>query len=365
MTLKRLFFLAILSSLLFSCCTKKDETKTESPDPEPIPLTYVSGADLSFLPFLEENATKFYDKDGTEENVLDLFKERGMNIVRLKLWYEPETSAASFSEVKAFSERIKAKGLKVWLTVHYSDTWADPGHQETPETWKNLSFPVLKDSVSEYTKRIVQQLQPDIIQIGNEINGGFLWPSGKISENESQFIELMQAGAQAVRAQSSTTQIMIHFAGHEGSDWFYNKMTSIDYDYIGLSYYPWWHGKDMDVLQNQMSSLKSKYQKEVIIAETSYPFTLGWNDWTNNIVGADEHLILPDFTATKEGQKAFLLKLKEKIKLADAFGFCYWAPDWVAWDGPESQRGSSWENQALFDFENKETEAMEVFSIPE
>ncbi len=365
MTFKRLSILVILSTFLFSCCTKEEENETKTPTPEPSPITFVSGADLSFLPFLEENSTKFYNKDGVEQSVLDIFKERGMNTVRLKLWYQPETSAASFDEVKAFSERIKAKGLKVWLTVHYSDTWADPGNQDTPEAWTNLSFSALKDSVGDYTKRIVEQIQPDIIQIGNEINGGFLWPSGRLEDNESQFLALMESGIRAVRDHSSTSQIMIHFAGHEASNWFFNKMTSLDYDFIGLSYYPWWHGKDMDALQSNMSSLKSKYQKEVIIAETSYPFTLGWNDWTNNIVGADEHLILPDFPATQEGQKDFLLELKEKIKLANAFGFCYWAPDWVAWDGPESQRGSSWENQALFDFENKETEATEVFSSPE
>lgn len=364
MAFKRLFLLLLSAVLFFSCCTKKDDSNNTETPIEPSPLTYVSGADLSFLPFLERNNTKFYNAEGIEKNVVDLFKERGMNVVRLKLWYQPETEAASFAEVKAFSKELKAKGLKVWLTVHYSDTWADPGNQETPEAWENLSYLVLKDSVYQYTQRIIEQIQPDIIQIGNEINGGFLWPNGRLEDNESQFLGLMESGIRAVRDHSSTSQIMIHFAGHEASDWFYNKMTSLDYDFIGLSYYPWWHGKDMDALQSNMSSLKSKYNKEVIIAETSYPFTLGWNDWTNNIVGADEHLILPNFPATQKGQKDFLLELKEKIKQANAFGFCYWAPDWVAWDGTESKIGSSWENQALFDFENKETEATEVFSAP-
>lgn len=363
MTHKNFLIFFILSIFIFLSCTKdKDEEKEETSLP-PSPLTYISGADLSFLPMLESNQTKFYNKAGEEKKVLDLFKERGMNTVRIRLWHQAVSSASSFAEVKAFSEDVRSKGMKVWLTVHYSDTWADPGHQETPSAWSHLPFELLKDSVYRYTKKIMDEINPDIIQIGNEINGGMLWPQGKIMDHKDQFLALLASGAQAVRESNAETKIMIHFAGIDGSEWFYDQVRSIDYDLIGISYYPWWHGKDMNALKTSLSNLKQKYGKGVVIAETSYPFTLGWNDWTNNVVGNDEHLIWPDFPATQQGQRDFLLQLKELIENAHGFGFCLWAPDWVAWDGPESQIGSSWENQALFDFENKETLATEVFQV--
>lgn len=362
MKIIKIFSFLIISLLFFSCCNKSDDPNGDSnTSTPPSEISFYRGADLSFLPMLESKNTVFYDKEGTEINVLDLMKTRGMNVVRIRLWHSPEKQHSSFEEVLAFSELVKSKGLQTWLTVHYSDTWADPGHQSKPAAWSGLSFNVLKDSVFQYTKKIIQEIKPDIIQIGNETNNGFLWPEGKLSENPQQYIELAQQGIFAVREFGGHTKIMLQFAGYEGADWFFGQTNSLDFDMIGLSYYPWWHGQNLDELGSHMNILKTKYAKEVIIAETAYPFTIGWNDWTNNIVGSDDQLILPDYPASKTGQKKFFEALALKVKEVNGLGYCYWAPEYIAFDGPESQNGSPWENLCVFDFNNKETEALEVF----
>lgn len=358
----KLILLLLIALGFFSCCSKsEDKNDHNNSDPIPSEIDFYRGADLSFLPFLEENNTKFYDIQGQEVEALKLMKSRGMNVVRIRLWHTPVTQASSFEEVKQLSKRVKAEGLELWLTVHYSDWWADPGNQEKPALWENLSLTSLKDSVYHYTQKIVTEIQPDIIQIGNETNNGFLWPTGKLSENPANYIALVEQGISAVRANDTDCKIMLHHAGYDGSDWYFNQLQNLDFDIIGLSYYPWWHGKDLEELKQQITSIKSKYSKEVVLAETAYAFTLGWNDWTNNIVGTDEHLILPDYPALEEGQKAFFTDLKSTLKEAEGMGYCYWAPEWIAWDGSESKKGSSWENLCLFNFSNKETAAMEAF----
>jgi arabinogalactan endo-1,4-beta-galactosidase len=358
----KFIFILLLSFGLFSCCSKTEENddNTDNENPQPPVVSFYRGADLSFLPMLENTNTIFFDKEGNPSHVLDLMKQRGMNVVRIRLWHMPEDVHSSFEEVKSFSDLVKSKGLQTWLTVHYSDTWADPGNQSKPAAWSSLSFEILKDSVFQYTKKIVQQMQPDMIQIGNETNNGFLWPDGKLSENKQQYLQLVQQGIFAVREFGGDAKIMLQHAGTNGADWFFSETNSLDFDMIGLSYYPWWHGNSLEDLGNNISQLKSKYSKEVLIAETAYPFTLGWNDWTNNIVGNEDQLI-PAYPATEAGQKAFFEAFTARVKEVDGMGYCYWAPEWIAYDGPESPNGSPWENLCIFNFDSKETPALEVF----
>jgi arabinogalactan endo-1,4-beta-galactosidase len=224
-----------------------------------------------------------------------------------------------------------------------------------------LNFNDLKNAVSTYTTQVMTEINPDIIQIGNETNDGMLWPEGKLSLNENQYIQLINQATQAVRLQSSTTKIMLHYAGINGADYYFNKMIPVDYDYIGLSYYPMWHGKNLNTLQNTINQLGTTYSKKVVIAETAYPFTLDYNDFTNNIVGLQNQLI-PAYTATQNGQKEFLLALKNLVQQSEsAIGFCYWEPAWVAFRGPNSTNGSPWENQALWDFGNNSLSGLEFF----
>ena len=350
----------ILSLLVLLGCGSKSNNPEPEP-PSPAPVEDIFGADLSSLPMIEGKGVVYYNMTGEAEDVLSTMKNAGIEIIRIRLWKDPETTHSSFAEVLDFSQRIKSMGLKTWLTVHYSDTWADPGNQKKPSKWNNIDFESLKDSIYNYTRQIVVEMQPDILQIGNEINSGFIHPDGKISTNKSQFLELLSEASRAVRESDSNTRVMIHYAGYQGADEFFNKLKSIDYDLIGISYYPSWHGKDIIEMKNSLNSLRSSYGKNVMIAETAYPFTLDWNDWTNNIIGLEDHLILPDYPATPAGQKEFIAKLNNLVTGSNSItGMCYWGGELVAFDGPESKEGSPWENLALYDFNNYAQEVMEV-----
>jgi arabinogalactan endo-1,4-beta-galactosidase len=322
---------------------------------------FIRGADLSALPQVEVSKNTFYNLDNQQQDFLTILKNAGLNTVRLKLWKNPATNNASLSEVKTFANKLKAMDLKVWLDIHYSDTWADPGNQKIPLQWQGLTFNALKDSVYNYTKKVVSEINPDFVQIGNEINNGFLFPLGKLSSNESQFISLISTAIKAVRDTHSDTKIILHYAGYNGALSFFNKFKNTDYDIIGLSYYPKWHGNNLQTLSLTLNNLGATFNKEVLIAETSYPFTLGWNDYTNNIISS-ENQILPEYPASPNGQRDFILKIKNIVKTSHkGIGFCYWGGELIAFNGPKATNGSAWENQALFDFNNKALPVIEVF----
>jgi arabinogalactan endo-1,4-beta-galactosidase len=352
-------YLALITLIIFSfSCSDSNDSETPNP---PEQNEFLKGVDISFLPQIEASGYTYTNSSNQTQDALSIFKSNGINTVRLRLWKNPETIHSSFDEVKTLAQRVKNKGMKIWLTIHYSDTWADPGHQEKPEQWQNISFHALKDSVYNYTKKIVAQINPDYIQIGNEINSGFLLPEGNLTNNPEQFKELLNEGLQAVNDYAPTTKTMIHFAGHNNADWFFGNLTDLDYDIIALSYYPFWHGTSLTSLETNITNLKTSHNKDVIIAETAYPFTLDWNDWTNNIIGSQEQLI-PNYPATPQGQLNFISDINQICLNTEALGFCYWAPEWVAYNGSQSSEGSAWENLALFDFNGKVQPAISIFN---
>ena len=353
--------LLVIAAVQFAC-SGDDDKGTSVPQP-PADDTFIRASDVSYLPEMESVGTKFYN-NGKEENMLTTLKNSGCNTVRIRLWKNPANGRSGMAEVKALAEKSRKAGLRVWLTVHYSDHWADPGAQTTPEEWKNLSFDQLKTAVTTYTETIIKEINPDIIQIGNEINSGLLWPKGHLIDNEQQCISLLSAASKAVRAKAPKTKIMIHYAGINGggTDWFFNKMKTIDYDYIGLSYYPIHHGKDLTEVASTIDALGEKYGKKVVIAETSYPFTFLYNDFTNNIIGNNTQII-PEFPATPAGQKAFVLAVRASVEAsAHGQGFAYWGGEWVAFRGKQSAFGSTYENQALYSFDNNALSVMQAFA---
>lgn len=358
--MKNIFVLKLLTLLfgLFLACSSDDK---QPQDEDPIITDdFIRAADVSFLPEAE-SAGAIYRVNGVPQNALTTLKIAGCNMIRIRVWHTPSNIHSSLTEAKILSQRARQNEMKVWLTVHYSDTWADPGHQSKPAAWDGFNFNQLKDAMTNYTAQLLQEIQPDVIQIGNEINVGLLFPEGHLIQNEAQCVELLQSAAQVVRQNRPQTKIMIHYAGLNGSDWFFNKMTTIDYDYIGISYYPIWHGKNLQTLSNTINSLGNTHNKKVIIAETAYPFTLGWNDWTNNILGLEEQLVT-GYPATPQGQKEFLNEIKNIIKSSGhGLGFAYWAPEWISFRGNQAINGSSWENQALWDFDNNVLPAIEFF----
>ena len=324
----------------------------------------ISAVDISDYPKVLSYNPTFYDENNNEINFINALIQNGVNTIRLRLWVNPADESSSLEEVKEFSNELRSMGFKIWITPHFSDTWAHPGQQQIPTNWESLSFEELKNQLYAHTSQIMSEINPDYIQIGNEINTGILFPHGNIADNQDQFVELVNVGVNAVRNNSSNTKIILHCAGFESSNWFFNIVKEVDYDIMGISYYPWWHGKSLDDLQNQLSNLSINFNKEVLIAETSYPFTLGWNDWTNNNVGLEEHLILPDYPASPQGQKHFVRDIKNLIlEVNNGIGFCYWGADRIAWDGETSTNGSTWENQAVFDFDNKELPVLKEFNL--
>lgn len=346
--LKFSFFLIFL--VIFSC----EKSQISQPDSLIKNTEFISAVDISTYPEISGFDPVFYDLNGEPQKFLSILKENGVNTIRLRLWVNPKNNHSGLSEVRQFSKTLRDKGFKIWLTLHYSDTWADPGHQEIPLQWQGKGFPALKDSLYAYTEKVIRTISPEYIQIGNEINSGLLHPYGDISQNLEQFKELMKSGIAAVRKNSADTEIILHFAGIEGSDWFFDQVRRLDYDIIGISYYPVWHGKSLDHLHTHLNLLSETKGKKIVIAETAYPFTLSWNDWTNNIVGLEEQLILPEFPATANGQKAFIRALKQIIQeIEKGVGFCYWGAELIAWKGNQAKDGSDWENQALFDFQNR------------
>lgn len=333
---------------------------TPLPPELPQPNVAVRAADLSMLPEIESSGAIFRN-NGIAQDPLITLKNAGCNYVRLRLWHAPANGRCGLPEVKNMATRIRQQGLRIWLTVHFSDTWADPGNQTKPVAWQSLGFDELKLAVAAYVANVMSEIQPDIIQIGNEINNGFLWPDGKLSTNESQSIQLMQTAVAAVRSSGSITKILFHYGGLDGADWFFDKIKTLDYDYIGLSYYPIYHGTSLSSLSSRLITLGATFNKKVLVAETAYPFTLGWNDNTNNIVGLPNQLV-SGFEATPDGQKAYLIQLKKLISQGNGLGFSYWGGEWVAFKGPQSTTGSSWENQALWDFSNTALPVITAFS---
>ena len=351
--------LQIIFILILISCRKEDvnDSSTVTGNQE-----FINAVDISRYPEISNSNPTFFDLEGNQNDFLTILKDNGVNTVRLRLWVNPSDEHSGFEEVKQLSQTLKNNGFKVWLTLHYSDTWADPGHQETPSNWSGLSFNNLKDSLYNYTQKVINEIIPNYIQIGNEINNGILHPTGDISTNYQNFISLIQEGCSAVRENSDDCKIIIHFAGIENSDLFFSQLSSINYDIIGLSYYPIWHGKSLNNLKTTMQYLSDSYNKQIVIAETAYPFTLEWNDWTNNIVGSDDQLILPEYPATDEGQRKFIMDLKTITQeLEKGIGFCYWGAELIAWKGDQSTDASPWENQALFNFDNEALPVLSVF----
>ncbi len=242
------------------------------------------GADISFLPQLEERGIKFSDK-GVEKDAILILKEHGFNYIRLRIFNDPATDSG-YSPKKGFCDlehtkqmalRVKKAGLKLLLDFHYSDYWADPGKQYKPTAWRGLSFDELKKALYNYTHQVMQALKdqgttPDMVQIGNEINHGMVWPEGNIY-NINNLAQLFQAGAAAVKAVDPTVVIMLHVAlggQNDESVFFINNMLarSVHFDVIGESYYPKWHGT-LEDLRDNLNNLVRRYGKDVIVVEYS------------------------------------------------------------------------------------------------
>ncbi|HUZ61664.1 MAG TPA: beta-galactosidase GalA [Hanamia sp.] len=244
----------------------------------------ILGADISFLPQLEARGMKFSD-NGVQKDVFEILKDHGFNYIRLRLFvdpandsgYSPEKGFCDLTHTLAMAKRIKKAGMKFLLDFHYSDTWADPGKQFKPKAWENLDFNDLAKKVYDYTTTVLLALKaqgtlPDMVQTGNEINHGILWPEGNVQNLDSLAI-LLNAGLAAVKSVNPSIITMLHIAlggQNSESESFLDNMINrgVSFDAIGESYYPKWHGTLND-LETNLNLLSKKYNKPVIVAEYS------------------------------------------------------------------------------------------------
>ena len=299
--MKRFYCLTILFA--FTACTlllaqtekgnKKNSAKNQQQKPVVLPAAtaaFSSGADVSWLPQMEATGYKFYDKDGTEKDCLQLLKDRGMNTIRLRVFVNPSDNKASGhcskKETVVMAQRAKKMGMRVMIDFHYSDTWADPGKQAKPAAWANHSFPELLNDLYNHTFEVLDTLKttgiiPEWVQIGNEIPGGMLWPDGS-TKNWPQLAQLLNKGYEATKAVDKSIKVIVHI--DQGNDnmrfrHFFDNATAngVKYDVIGLSYYPFWIKSDYTTtiadLKNNMLDMVSRYQKEVMVVEVGGEYT--------------------------------------------------------------------------------------------
>ena len=350
--MNRILLIGFINSLLF---TQSNE--------------FMKGVDLSMLKQVEDNAGLFYD-NGIQIDPIQEFNSKGINTVRLKIWHNPLLNYNDLESVLEIAERVKNAELDLLLDFHYSDTWADPSNQNKPAAWENLNFDTLCDSIEQYSRYVITKLKnqntlPKYVQIGNETDCGFLWPDGYVcgeSNNDIQWNKLRDLFMHAIEGVNTaldfedSLKIISHVSS--GGNWFFGNLLEEDIpiDILAISYYPMWHGTLADLNQN-INMLATQFGKPVLVVETAYPFTLSWNDNTNNILGLETQL-LDDYEASEEGQFSFLYDLISLVHDNDfGYGICYWAPDWIS----TSQFGSPWENQALFDFDGQLLDAVSVF----
>jgi arabinogalactan endo-1,4-beta-galactosidase len=317
---------------------------------------YAIGADLSFLKQAEDNGFVFKE-DGEGKPGLQLFKDHGYNWIRLRLFHSPTQLPNNLKYTIELARQAKELGYKFLLDYHYSDTWADPGKQYLPKAWEGISQEQMVDSVFEYTKSTMIAFRkaaafPDMVQVGNEINAGMLWPNGKLPNNWDNFAQLLQAGINGINASCGNNpcpKVMIHIAkggDRRFTEYYFDKIRNygIEYDVIGQSYYPWWHGNLLS-LRECLSFAAMEYQKDVMVVEAAYNFA------PKEYVGK-----LAPFPETPEGQKEFMEEV-HRIVLAvpdnRGRGIFWWEP-------AAPQRGFS--TRTYFDKEGNVMPVINVFN---
>ncbi len=370
--LTKLFSAVVISLLILS--TFNFASAGASSDPETQihkHMEFAKGFDASYVTRVEDKGGVYKTADGKTKDVFKILAANGVNYVRFRVWNNPADGYCSKADVLALAKRARAAGLKIMLDFHYSDGWADPSKQYKPAAWEGLDSVQLNRAVYDYTYDVVksmiqQHTPPDIVEVGNEITHGMLWPAGHVFMNDpaldtpaqwSNLAALVNSGIHGVKATGSHARIMIHIASGDDAEmrWFFDNLIAngVDFDILGLSYYHNWHGT-FDEFSADLSDMATRYGKPILIAETAYPFTLGWNDWTNNNIGLESQLA-PGYPATPEGQTAFLqavVDMAKAIPNRQGVGVFYWGGEWIA-TSPQDTDGSSWENQALFDFNSE------------
>ncbi|WP_276374833.1 glycosyl hydrolase 53 family protein [Chryseolinea sp. H1M3-3] len=375
--------LMIWAILTLSC---KDDPEDVVPiDETPDTSIFYFGADLSYVNQILDHGGVYKD-GGVIQSPYKIFKDHGSNLVRLRLWHNPiwtqqvygAAGTQLYNDLADVAKSIalsKEQGLSVLLDLHYSDTWADPGKQEIPATWREIKdINVLKDSVYNYTFKVFQyligkNLAPELVQIGNETNCGMLYtnapagfPACNVCNGEWQRMGIVvnsaiKAVKDATASTSVNTKVLLHVADPKNVEWWFDNMTDAtkgnvkDFDMIGFSYYPIWHTTvSLDLISDNVSKFKTKYGKSVMILETAYPWTTGFDDNYSNQFGSQA--AINGYPYTIQGQHDLMVKITQEVKDGGGQGVIYWEPAWISSDMKDLWgTGSSWENNTFFDFD--------------
>ena len=367
------------------------------------------GVDLSILDELEEFNPSFYYKKEKIEPFSFFKNHSGIDIVRLRLWVNPfdeegNPYGGGTNDINAFlrlAKRAKENNMSVLLDFHFSDFYVDPSRQRLPKKWKDKSYKEVLSSLEEYvinTLSIIKKENIDIkaIQIGNEISNGVLFPYGELDkeyteENGGGFkglASLLQVASSSSRKIYPNAKIIVHLehsASKDMQEWFFSNLTQYfnDFDVIGESYYPYWHG-GLPLLIDNLTHLKEKYRKDIWLVEIGY-------EWGESLLPNHHHEFanrteeefrpnningrIP-YPISQDGQVNYLkhlLKIAKEVGVSYVF---YWEPCWVLAKGngwakeagqiycglTPSKAENDWANETLFDFSGNATKAIDIFT---
>ncbi|BBT79736.1 galactosidase [Aeromonas allosaccharophila] len=366
--------------------------------PVKVAADFIKGADVSMLAEVEKHGGKFFDEHGNPQDAMAILKENGFNYIRLRLWVDPKDADGKpygggnndLATTIALAQRAKANGMKFLLDYHYSDFWTDPARQNKPKAWANMNIDQLTEAVYQHTKTTMDAFAkagvlPDMVQVGNEINGGMLWPEGKSwGQNGGEFDRLaglLNAGIKAVKEHGDQIKIMLHLAEGTKNDtfiWWFDEITKrkVPFDIIGLSYYIYWNGP-MNALQYNMDDISKRYNKDLIVVEAAYGYT------TANCDNAENNFTSKEaddagYPATVQGQANYLhdlLQVVTKVPEGRGKGVFYWEPAWLPTPGAtwatkagmkynsdDWKEGNARENQSLFDCQGKVLPSIKAFN---
>jgi arabinogalactan endo-1,4-beta-galactosidase len=319
------------------------------------------GVDLSYVNEMDDCGA-VYQENGGAVDAFALFESHGANLVRARLWHNPDwTAYSTLDDVKKTFRRAQEARMEWLLDIHYSDMWADPSRQEIPAAWEAIdNTDELAQAVYDYTYSVMSELHaenltPAFVQVGNETNSGMMHTGGALDWGYQA--QMFNAGIQAIRDFSTETntspKIILHVAQPENTSWWFSEATAVgitDFDVIGISYYPQWSSFLIADLGSQVSYLRQQYGKDVMILETGYPWTSEAVDETaTNVMNEG----IRGYSFSPEGQFQFMRDLTQSLISNGAIGVVYWEPAWVSTECSTFWgQGSHWENATFFDFTN-------------
>ncbi len=365
----------------------------------------ILGIDASTY-FEEIDHGAVYKKNGKTIDPLLEFRRNGVDWFRIRLWNDPysedgEPYLAGTCDLKSYirlAERVKELGYHILLDFHYSDFWADPGKQMIPKAWRGMVLDELAESIYNFTKRTLITLKevglaPEMVAVGNEITNGFLWPMGKLDMgggvrgNYESFLKLLSSGVAAVREVLPSAEIMLHLERSNDREVyreFFKEVTEagIDFDIIGASYYPYWHGTPEELFFN-LKECRDNFSKKIMVAELGYGFTTkpySLDGEKKRLVIDEERAYIEGFTdkypISAQGQAAFVRDFLRGARENGIDGIFYWEPLWlpgegICWASEAGQNyigesgkstANEWANQCLFDYEGEMLPAFSEFS---